>query len=112
MLRFVEANQPVTLPQAFAHFQETKGYAKTTVQTFLERLHKKRVLWRQKEKGLYHYRVVRSVEHVLNHLMERFTADILGGTISPYVAFIGRRTELTKDEIAELKAVVKQLDKK
>ena len=42
---------------------------------------------------------------------ETFVERTLGGTVSPFVAYLSERGELTDEEVAELEALVTRLQK-
>jgi predicted transcriptional regulator len=92
------------------HAAETKGYARTTVLTVMERLRKKGYLSRRKVGGVFHYRPKLPKGELFEHLIGDFVDRVLGGSVSPFMAYLARSHDLSGDELARLKQLVRELD--
>jgi predicted transcriptional regulator len=112
VLAFVLDHAPVSLREAADHFAEPAGLARTTVHTVLERLRKKGYLDREQLDGVLKYRPAVERSALINGLIAQFISARLGGSISPFVAYLSQAKGLPQNEIDELKALVKQLEER
>jgi predicted transcriptional regulator len=110
ILRYVAENHPVTVREVADHVAETKGHVRTTVLNVMERLRKKRFLQRKKVEGLYKYSPTLAPTDLLRNLVRDFVQKTLGGSVSPFVAFLTEEAKLNAREIAELKNLVRELE--
>lgn len=112
VLRFVADSRPISVGDAAAKFGEPRGYARTTIQTVMERLRSKNCLDRQFEEGVYLYSITAEGTRVLESLVKEFVSETLGGHLTPIVAFLADAENLTPDEIAALRRIVEQADER
>lgn len=112
VLQAVAKLQPVSVRALVEHFADTSGQARTTILTVLERLRHKKFLTRKKIGGVYHYSPRVSVPTVLQQLVGDFVERILGGSVSPFVAYLQDTKSLDADEVAQLRALVQDLEAK
>ena len=80
------------------------------VLTTLERLRHKGYLTRTKIGGVNHYRTRVSVSDLLPHLVNDFVHRMLGGSVSPFVAYLQETRKIDPAELAQLKALVEELE--
>lgn len=109
ILEFILKNHPVTVREVANYLANTTGQARTTVLTLMERLRKKKLLTRRKSKGVNRYspRVTRS--EVMNTLVHDFVDGTLGGSVSPFLAYLTDSEKLNDAEMEELRRLVAQL---
>ncbi len=93
LLRFVTAHAPVSLAQVSEQFGATRGLARTTIHTVLERLRQKGHLTREKRDGIFHYLPCRPQGEVLTDLMTNFFQRTLGGSCKPFVTYLAERSQ-------------------
>ena len=110
ILQYAVDRYPVTVREVADHAAETKGYARTTVLTVMERLRKKGYLTRRKAGGVYQYRPKLPKGELLEHLIGDFVDRVLGGSVSPFVAYLAQTDNLTEEEVARLKKAVQELE--
>jgi predicted transcriptional regulator len=96
--------------EAAATFGEATGLARSTVLTMMERLRAKGYLKRRRVAGVYRYRTSTNPGSTVRHAVGCFVENALGGSVSPFVAWMAERGEVSAEELAELKALVAQLD--
>jgi predicted transcriptional regulator len=89
---------------------EVSGQARTTILTVLERLRAKGFLNRRKIKGVNHYTSRVSNSDVVQEVVSDFVDGVLQGSVSPFVAYLNQSSQLTDEEISELKQLVAKLD--
>lgn len=110
ILQYVLDRHPVTVREVAEHAAETKGYARTTVLTVMERLRQKGYLGRRKVGGVFQYRPKLRKSELLEHLIGDFVDRVLGGSVSPFVAYLAQSPELADEELARLKSLVRELE--
>lgn len=109
VLRYVADHHPITVRQVAAHFAETSGQARTTVLTVMERLRGKGYLTRRKTGGLHRYAPTIPKSDLLHGLVAEFVEGILGGNVSPFVAYLTQKARLGNDEVRKLEQLVKRV---
>lgn len=111
LLRFVSNAGRATVAQAVEGFGQPRGLARSTVLTMMERLRKKGHLGRRRVDGVYHYAPRTAPSAALQHAISTFVDRTLGGSITPFVAYIAERDELSDDEIGELESLLEKLQR-
>jgi predicted transcriptional regulator len=109
ILRLVADRQDVTVNDVADHIARTKGQSRNTVMTVMERLRAKGFLERVKVDGVYRYSPVASKATVMEGIVQDFVEGVLGGSVSPLVAYLTNRVDVDADELAELKRLVEKL---
>lgn len=110
VLRYVAENHPVSVRDVVDHVAATAGKARTTVLTVMERLREKGYLVRRKKGGIYLYSPRRSQAEVLRNLVADFVREALGGSVSPFVAYLAEEGNLKDEEVRELARLVADLE--
>lgn len=110
LLQAVSRLQPVTVRGVVDHVADTTGQARTTILTTLERLRKKGYLSRRKIDGVNHYSTKTPVAELLRQLVGDFVSQVLGGSISPFAAYLAESGKISPDEVKQLKAMVSDLE--
>lgn len=112
LLQWVAERGGATVGEAAEGFGAERGLARSTVLTMMERMRKKGHLSRRKVEGVYRYTSPVSAAAVLRDVVGGFVEQTLGGSVSPFVAFLAESEELTEDELEELEALVSRLQSK
>lgn len=110
ILHYVTEHHPVTVRQVADHISETKGHVRTTVLNIMERLRKKGFLRRRKQDGIFEYSPTLPRRDLLRNLVRDFVDKTLGGSVSPFVAFLAEEGDVSDVELAELKRLVRELE--
>jgi len=110
VLRYVADRHPVSVREVADHVAATSGKARTTVLTVMERLRDKGYLVRRKKGGVYLYSPKRSQAEVLRNLVADFVREALGGSVSPFVAYLAEEGNLNDEEVRELARLVADLE--
>jgi predicted transcriptional regulator len=110
VLRYVADRHPVSVRDVADHVAATSGKARTTVLTVMERLRVKGYLIRRKKGGVYLYSPKRSQADVLRNLVADFVREALGGSVSPFVAYLAEEADLKDEEVRELARLVVDLE--
>jgi predicted transcriptional regulator len=110
VLRFISDNAPCTVRDATDAFAESHGLARTTILTVMERLRKKAYLERVKSEGSFAYSAAHDKGEVLQEIVKEFVERKLGGSLTPFVAYLTDAKGLTPSEVDSLRAMVDDLD--
>ena len=78
----------------------------------MERLRAKAYLLRRQVDGVYRYAAAAQSDDVMRSAVGSFVEKTLQGSLSPFVAWMSQRTEVSDDELAELEALVANLQSK
>ena len=110
VLQYVGDHHPITAREVARHFGETSGQARTTLLTVMERLREKGYLTRRKVNGVQHYRPTIAKAELLRRLVGDFVEDVLGGSVSPFVAYLMQSSRLSPDEVRRLEQLLARLE--
>jgi predicted transcriptional regulator len=109
LLRHIADAGGVTVGEVADAFGASRTLARSTVLTMMERLRKKGFLNRRLVGGVYRYQARASSDEVTRGAIRGFVDRNLGGSISPFVAYLGESADLTDAELKELEDVVSRL---
>ena len=109
LLAWVARHAPASAAEIVAGWGAQQNVARTTVTTMLERLRAKGYLKREKVAGTYAYAPQNAHETQLRGVVGRFVEKTLGGSLEPFVAYLGD-ADLSETDIAQLRAIVGKLD--
>lgn len=113
ILRFIHdrSRGGATVRDVADHFAKTHGHVRTTVLNVMTRLWEKGFLARRKVGGVFTYAARESKGELLRRLVRDFVEGALGGSASPFVAYLARDARrLTAADVAELRKIVDELD--
>ena len=110
ILRYIADHHPRSVGEVAEHVAATGGQARTTVLTTMERLRRKGYLRRRKVQGVYRYRPKMPKGEFLRELVANFVETALGGSISPFVAFLAESGRFSDTELAALRRLVRDLE--
>lgn len=111
LLTYVQDHHPATVREVAEHFARTKGHVRTTTLNVMSRLVRKKYLTRRKSDGVYQYAPRVGKGELLRGLVRDFVEGALGGSLSPFVAYLAEDAQLTARDVAELKELIGQLDR-
>ena len=109
LLHYLAEHEPVSVGEVAAGFGEAHGLARSTVLTMMERLRAKGYLKRRQAQGVYRYSTATGPGEAMRGAVGRFVESTLSGSVSPFVAWMAERGKVCDDVLAELQALVKQL---
>jgi len=109
LLQYVAEQEGATVGEVAAGFGEERGLARSTVLTMMERLRGKAYLTREQVDGVYRYAATGEQDTVVQGAVASFVEKTLQGSVSPFVAFMSHKAEVSDQELAELEALVAQL---
>jgi predicted transcriptional regulator len=109
LLHYLAEHENTTVGEVAADFGEARGLARSTVLTMMERLRAKSYLKRRHVEGVYRYSTATGTGEVLSNAVGQFVEKTLSGSLSPFVAWMSQKGEVSDNELAELEALVAQL---
>jgi len=109
LLQFVDAQGDASASEVAGAFGEPRGLARSTVLTMLERLRSKGYLRRRQAGGVYRYASATQPDDVVRSAVGQFVEKTLQGSVSPFVAWMSERRDVSDDELAQLEALVASL---
>jgi len=109
VLHYVQEHHPVTVRDVAEQFAETHGLVRTTILNVMERLRKKGFLTRRKVEGVFKYEPRIGKADLLRSLVRDFVENTLGGSLSPFAAYLARDAKMSDEELKELRKVVDDL---
>jgi predicted transcriptional regulator len=110
ILRHVTEHHPITVREVADYAAETRGLARTTILTVMERLRKKKYLTRRKQGGVFQYSPRVPVSDIMQGFVKQFVENTLQGAMSPFLAYISKSAEVSDKELDELKQLVSDLE--
>lgn len=108
VLKFIQDNHPATVREVAEYFAK-QGKARTTILTVMERLRAKKFLTRKKVGSSYCYSPKQDRDVVMRSVVGEFVKNMLGGSVSPFMAYLSDSKNLSEDELNELKQLVREL---
>jgi predicted transcriptional regulator len=112
LLRWVAARDGATVGEAAEGFGAEEGLARSTVQTMLERLHDKGFLRRRRSQGVFRYAAAQGSGELLRGLVRSFVEGTLGGSLTPFVAYLVEEGAASAEERAALEQLVERLEER
>ena len=109
LLRFVGDRGGATVGEAAEGFGDPRHLARSTVLTMMERLRRKGHLGRKAVDGVYRYQTRVSSAELLRGVVRRFVEGNLGGSLTPFVAYLSESSDVTPDELRQLEEAVARL---
>ncbi|MCE9608472.1 MAG: BlaI/MecI/CopY family transcriptional regulator [Planctomycetia bacterium] len=110
ILRYLGDRPAMSVGEVADHFARTTGQARTTILTIMERLRKKGHLTRKQVKGVYHYSLKVAKQDFLRGLVRSFVDTTLGGSVSPFVAYLSESGPFSDQDLTHLKQLVHDLE--
>lgn len=100
----------LTTEEVIAALGKRARWGESTVKTLLNRLLNKGALSADKDGRRYVYSALLSREDWLASESHGFLDRVFGGRVAPLVSYFSQQKKLSKDDIEELKRLIKELD--
>ncbi|MFA5970484.1 MAG: BlaI/MecI/CopY family transcriptional regulator [Sphingomonas sp.] len=100
---------PLTAQDVAERVGPARGWSANTVKTLLGRLLAKQVIAHEEDGRRYLYRPLVVREDYVAGESRRLIDRLFGGRLTPLVAHLAERDQLTDDDIAEIEALLKGL---
>lgn len=111
LLTFIAERGSATVGEIAEQFGGPRNLARSTVLTMMERLRQKRRLTRKRVDGVFRYSSPNTRKDVLHEVVTDFVEKTLGGSLSPFAAYLTQSADVSDEELAELERVVASLQK-
>jgi predicted transcriptional regulator len=103
---------PLTATALWEELGSSHGLARTTVLTVLERLRRKGHVTRRRQDGVYVYRALEGHVDTMRRSVGQFVDRALGGSISPFAAYLSERSDVSEEELDQLNRAVRALSER
>lgn len=105
-------NAPQGSEELAAELQPATGWHENTVRTLLNRLIRKSAVRAKREGRRYLYSPVLTREEWQSHESRSLLDRVFGGRVAPLLVHFSRNERLSAKDVAELRKLVDQLDRK
>lgn len=102
---------PLAARNVYAHLAGAQPWAHGTVKTLLRRMVQKRWLSYTRVGNSFLYRSAVPRRKGLRAAVRQFSERVLGGALSPFVAYYAEEKRLTPEDVAELEKLLKRHQK-
>jgi len=109
LLTWLAEHPAITVGEVAEQYGAPRGLARSTVLTMMDRLRKKGHLSRRRAQGVFRYSTGAGPEDLLKDAVGTFVSRTLGGSVSPFVAYLSDDAEVTPEQLAELEDLVASL---
>lgn len=109
LLRHIAVHGPMSVGEAAESFGASRGWARSTVLTVMERLRQKGYLGRRRVDGVYRYASAQGHDELLRGVVGDFVRGALDGSLRPFVGFLAERGDVSDEDLATLEALVERL---
>ncbi len=100
---------PLTAQDVAERVDPAKGWSANTVKTLLGRLLAKTVIGHEQDGRRYLYRPLVARDDYVAGESRRLIDRLFGGKLTPLVAQLAERDQLTAQDVAEIEAILKDL---
>jgi BlaI family penicillinase repressor len=100
---------PLTAQEVVERIPATRDWTANTVKTLLGRLLAKNIIAHEEEGRRYRYRPMVARGDYVAGESRRLMDRLFGGKLTPLVAHLAERDEITDQDIAEIEALLKDL---
>lgn len=109
LLTWIAEHPGISVGDVADQYGSGRDLARSTVLTMMERLRKKGHLTRRRVDGVFRYSAGAGPEALLKDAVGTFVERTLGGSVSPFVAYLNDSADLTPEDLAELQQLVSRL---
>jgi len=87
-----------------------RGWAYSTVKTLLDRMVEKKLVVGRQVGNVWEYSAAMPRQRAQRWAWRRFVDMAFGGAVAPTLAFVARESKLSKEERADLRALLRELE--
>ncbi len=109
LLTWLAEHPAISVGEVADLYAAPRGLARSTVLTMMERLRTKGHLSRRRVAGVFRYTTGSGSEELLKDAVGAFVSRTLGGSVSPFVAYLSDEIDVSAEQLAELEALVARL---
>ena len=111
VLEILWTESPLTVGQIIERLQDSTDWHENTIKTMLTRLNNKGAVARNKDGKRFFYEASISHNAVVDEESEGFLSRFFGGKMAPMIAHFTENKQLSKSDINEIEAILKNLKK-
>lgn len=100
---------PLTAQEVAERVPADRDWSVNTVKTLLGRLLGKNIIAHEEDGRRYRYRPLVAREDYVSGESKKLIDRLFGGRLTPLVAHLAERDELSRDDIAEIEALLREL---
>jgi predicted transcriptional regulator len=105
VMKIVWDKQGSTVLEVAEILAKQNGYARTTILTVIQRLHKKDFLKRKKAGGVFHYYPTQKKTAVLGNLAKQFVQNIFEGSPASLIQHLAD-SDVGADELTQIRKII------
>jgi len=109
LLTWLAEHPSITVGEVADQYGAPRDLARSTVLTMMERLRKKGHVTRRRVDGVFRYTTGAGPDEVLKDAVGTFVSRTLGGSVSPFVAYLSEEAVVTPEQLTELEELVARL---
>ena len=109
LLTWIAEHPGISVGEVADQYGAARDLARSTVLTMMERLRKKGHLTRRRVDGVFRYSAGAAPDALLKDAVGTFVERTLGGSVSPFVAYLNDAADLSPEDLAELQQLVARL---
>lgn len=110
VLRYIDTHGPLAAREVVEALGPERNLARTTLLTVIERLRKKGYLKRKRNReGVFVYSSCEPQAELMQDLVRQFVEKMLGGAVSPVVAYLASVKRLPDEDLEEMQKLVEEL---
>jgi predicted transcriptional regulator len=106
VLNYLWDHGAADVKQVHDHFKKTRGGSLNTIQSTLDRLHKKAILKREKQRHAYQYRVAMEKKVFLGELIRSVTQDFSSDPNHLLAAFVDLSADFDEAHLDHLQSLI------
>jgi len=112
VMEVVWRKHPVTALEVVQQLTDRKQWQDQTIRTMLRRLIRKKALTYKAEGNVYYYSPAVTREQCVRGESQSFLERVFGGTPQPLLVQLMQESKLSPEEIAELKRILREKEKR
>ena len=112
VMEVVWKQNPITALEVVQHLADRKEWQDQTIRTMLRRLIRKKALTYRAEGKVFFYAPAVSREQCVREESQSFLERVFGGAAQPLLVQLVQESRLSADDIAELKRILRDKEKK
>ena len=112
ILRTVQSLSPCAARDVVAELEGESGWSASTIKTMLRRLTQKGHLKTKRVGNSFEYRPTRSAHKLLCQAADGLLANAVGGAVGPLLAYMVERSELSSDDLEELRGLLEDKERR
>jgi predicted transcriptional regulator len=109
LLTWLAEHPAISVGEVADQYGAPRDLARSTVLTMMERLRRKGHLSRRRLDGVFRYTTGAGPDEVLKDAVGTFVSRTLGGSVSPFVAYLSDEAVVTPEQLTELEDLVARL---